>query len=102
MARYFRRLGLSGLAAALLTLFPTVAEAQFACAARDDVVKELAQRFKEAPEANGIMPDGMLLEVFVSEARSWTILITSPKGISCLAASGENWEREFRKPDVGI
>lgn len=102
MARYFRRLKGIGLAAALLTLFPTIAEAQLACAARDDVVNELAQRFKEAPEANGITPDGMLIEVFVSEARSWTILITSPQGISCLAASGENWEREFRKPEIGF
>ncbi|MGE0238105.1 MAG: hypothetical protein AB7F09_08455 [Parvibaculaceae bacterium] len=92
---------MSGLAAALLMLFPTIAEAQIACAPRADVVNELTLRFKEAPEANGIMPDGMLLEVFVSEARSWTILITSPKGISCLAATGENWEREFRKPEVG-
>ncbi|WP_162918667.1 hypothetical protein [Taklimakanibacter deserti] len=102
MARYFRRLRLSGLAAALLLLFPTVAAAQFACAAHDDIVNELTQRFKEAPEANGLTPDGMLLEVFVSEARSWTILVTSPKGISCLAASGENWEREFRKPETGF
>jgi hypothetical protein len=102
MARYLRRLSLSGLAAALLLLFPTIAEAQFACGAHDEIVNELAQRFKEVPEANGVTPDGMLLEVFVSEARSWTILVTSPKGISCLAASGENWEREFRKPETGF
>ena len=96
------RHGLSGLVAALMIVFPLAAHAQFACAPRDGIVAELAQRFKETPEANGVTPDGMLLEVFVSEARSWTILITSPKGISCLAASGENWEREFRKPEVGF
>jgi hypothetical protein len=83
-------------------LFSTIAEAQLACAARDDVVNELAQRFKETPEAYGITPDGMLLEVFVSEARSWTILITSPKGISCIASAGENWERRSRKPEAGF
>lgn len=83
-------------------LFPLVAEAQFVCAPRDGIVTELAQHFKEAPEANGITSDGMMLEVFVSETRSWTILVTSPKGISCVAATGENWERELRKPEVGF
>lgn len=102
MARIFGRLSLSGLAAALFMVFPTIAEAQLACAARADIVNELSQRFREAPEANGITPDGMLLEVFVSEARSWTILITSPKGISCIASAGENWERESRKPEAGF
>ena len=102
MARFFRRLRLSGLAAALLMLFPTIAEAQLACAARNDIVNELAQRFKETPEAIGITLDGMLIEVFVSEARTWTILITSPKGISCIASAGQNWESQSRKPEAGI
>lgn len=97
-----RRHGLSGLAAALMMVFPLVAEAQLACAPRDDIVSQLTQRFKETPEANGITPDGMLLEVFVSEAQSWTILITSPKGVSCIAATGESWERQSRKPEVGF
>ena len=102
MARFSRRLGLSGLAAALMIIVPLVAEAQMPCAARDDIVTELAGRFKEMPEANGITPDGMLIEVFVSEARSFTILITSARGISCIAATGENWERALRKPEVGF
>ena len=102
MARLFRRLGLSGLAAALVTFSPLAGEAQFACASRTEIVDQLAQRFKEASEANGITHDGMLLEVFVSETRSWTILVTSPKGVSCIAATGEGWEREFREPEVGF
>lgn len=104
MARFlFRRHGLSGLVAALLTFLPTIAEAQLLpCASRDEIVAQLTERFKEAPEANGITPDGVLLEVFVSEKRSWTILLTTPQGVACIAAVGENWEREFRKPEVGF
>jgi hypothetical protein len=90
MARFFRRLGLSGLAAALATFSPLAAEAQVACASRAEIVDQLTQRFKEAPEAHGITHDGMVLEVFTSEARSWTILVTSPKGVSCIAATGES------------
>ncbi|TMJ38121.1 MAG: hypothetical protein E6G89_12830 [Alphaproteobacteria bacterium] len=90
---------MSGIVAALLILLPTIAAAQLPCAARDEIVSEITQHFKEAPEATGVTPQGMLLEVFVSEARSWTILLTTPQGVSCIVAVGENWERE---PEVGF
>ena len=102
MARSFKRLSLSGLAAALLVLSPTIAEAQTACASRADIVSELTQHFQEVPEAIGITLDGLLIEVFVSEAKTWTIVITSPKGISCIASAGEDWERSIHKPEAGI
>lgn len=98
----FGRHGLSGIVAALLILLPTIAAAQLPCAARDEIVREITQHFKETPEATGVTPQGMLVEVFVSKARSWTILLTTPQGMSCIAAVGENWEREFRKPEVGF
>jgi hypothetical protein len=98
----FGRHGLSGIAAAVLILLPTIAAAQLPCAARDEIVREITQHFKETPEATGVTPQGILVEVFVSKARSWTILLTTPQGTSCIAAVGENWEREFRKPDVGF
>ena len=90
MARIFGRLA------------PTFAEPQLPCAPRDEVVTQLAQRYKEVPEANGVTPQGLLLEVFVSESRSFTLLFTTPQGLSCIAVVGENWEREYRKPEVGF
>jgi hypothetical protein len=91
---------LSGLIAALVLFFPTTTQAQLPCAPRNEIVTQLAERFQETPEANGITPQGLLLEVFVSKTRSWTVLLTTPQGLACVAAVGENWEREFRKPDV--
>jgi len=102
MARFLRRHGLSGLIAALVMSFPLIAQAQLPCAPRGEIVTQLTERFKERPEANGVTPQGLLLEVFVSETRSWTLLLTTPQGLSCVAAVGENWEREFRKPEVGF
>ncbi len=101
MAR-FRRHGLSGLSAALLLVFPAIAQAQLPCAPRDEIVAQLTQQYKETPEANGITPQGLLLEVFVSERRSFTVLLTTPQGLSCVAVVGENWERQARKPEVGF
>lgn len=92
----------SGLAAALIFL-PMAARAEMLpCAPRDEIVTILAQQFKEAPEAMGVTQDGVLLEVFVSDEQSWTVLLTTATGISCIAASGENWERQHRKPQAGI
>jgi hypothetical protein len=103
MARIlFGRHGLGGVVAALLISLPSIAEAQLPCATRDEIVGEITQHFKESPEATGVTPQGMLLEVFLSEGRSWTILISTPQGVACIAAVGENWERQFRKPEVGF
>jgi len=40
--------------------------------------------------------DGRLLEVTKSDdGATWSILITTPKGISCLVAAGGNWLDKF-------
>lgn len=103
MARILSKMPVvSGLAAALIVL-PTIAGAEMLpCASHDQIVTMLARDYKEAPEALGITQDGMLLEVFVSDSRSWTVLLTTAAGVSCIAASGENWEREHRKPQAGL
>ncbi len=32
-----------------------------------------------------------VMELFTSETGSWTILVTRTNGLSCIAASGEDW-----------
>lgn len=100
MARFLMKWPL--MAAAFMVL-PAIAGAEILpCAPHDQLVSLLAQQYKETPEAVGVTQDGILLEVFVSEQRSWTVLLTTVTGISCVAASGENWEREPRKPAAGL
>ncbi|MBK1868769.1 hypothetical protein [Taklimakanibacter albus] len=91
------------LVAAAFLFLSSIAKAEMLpCASHDDLVSLLAKQYKETPEAIGITQDGTLLEVFVSEQRSWTVLLTTATGVSCIAASGENWERERRKPEAGL
>ena len=40
----------------------------------------------------GLTTGGGLLAVVVSRTGSWTIIVTTPNGISCGVASGESWE----------
>ena len=69
------------------------ANAEPACGHRPDVLKQLSERYKEAPVALGLASNGSLLEVFSSNGgATWTIIVTSPNGTSCLVAAGQGWQ----------
>ena len=77
-------------------LFSTAAQAQQnQCNQRDDVLELLSNKYSESRVAVGVTNNGGLVEVLKSgqEAKSdtWTIIITSPQGVSCLVAAGEGW-----------
>jgi hypothetical protein len=62
------------------------------CGARDTVVKMLKENFGERAMAHGIAHSGTLAEVFISPSGTWTIIATSPTGVSCMIGSGESWK----------
>ncbi len=73
------------------TLTPTRATAQQVCATTDHVLAQLEQKFGERPVAIGVA-DGSLVELLTTkDGMTWTIIITTPKGMSCLIAAGEGW-----------
>ncbi len=65
---------------------------QTPCANRSDFLKHLSANYKEAPVAMGLTANGGLLEVVASKDGSWTIIVTTPNGMSCGVASGLSWE----------
>ena len=64
-----------------------------ACGAHDKIVKKLGSRFKEKRQAFGLINSSRMMEVFVSQSGSWTIVVTTPDKISCIVATGESWEQ---------
>jgi hypothetical protein len=68
------------------------AAATIQCASHDVVTSMLADHYQEQREAIGLSRDGLVMEVFVSPSGTWTILLTSPNGLSCLMAEGEGYE----------
>jgi hypothetical protein len=70
----------------------TPALAQTLCGDRSEFLKQLDRSYGEHTEALGIAANGAVLEVLTSEKGSWTILVTSPKGTTCVVATGESWE----------
>jgi hypothetical protein len=63
------------------------------CGKRDDVVAQLSKKYKEAPAAVGLANGGALVEVLTSEdGATWTIVVSSPDGTTCLVAAGQEWQ----------
>lgn len=77
---------------AALAIYSTAAFAQTQCNDRDSVIALLASKYKEQPVALGVTNTGGLVEVLSTDkGDTWTIIVTTPQGLSCLVAAGEGW-----------
>ncbi|MBX3579978.1 MAG: hypothetical protein KF723_22470 [Rhizobiaceae bacterium] len=80
------------LAAALVAASALPASAQMACGKREMIVAALASQHNETRIAFALSQKGVVIEVFVSEVGTWTLVASGPGGMSCLLDSGTNWE----------
>lgn len=63
------------------------------CHAYAEVARQLSATYHETPISLGVQSNGNLLLVFNSMASgSWTIVSTSPTGLTCILAAGQHWE----------
>jgi hypothetical protein len=98
VAMTHRKLLFIGILAALAVLSPLKpALSQSAtgpphCVDRKAVVHVLRSGFGETLAARGLSNGGVLVELFLSPGRTWTLLATLPNTRSCLIAEGIAWE----------
>jgi len=77
---------------AALVLASSSAFAAPQCNSRDKVLALLSETYSEAPVAVGVTNNGGLVEVLsTGDGNTWSMIITSPQGMSCLVAAGEGW-----------
>lgn len=94
------------LSAGLLFGMAATAPPAFAsnCATRDTVVTRLQTKFSENLTAAGLQGTQALqtvVEVWASEdTGTFTVIVTSPHGISCVVAMGTDWFQA--KPAPGL
>jgi phage/plasmid primase-like uncharacterized protein len=82
-------------------LVSSVATAQVQCGQRDKIVEWLAVKYKEAPIAAAVSSEGSLIEVLSThDGDTWTLIVTSPDGNSCLIASGQGWRAKPHELDI--
>lgn len=77
----------------LCTSPPAFAQAPGQCAKRMDIVKHLSGQYQEQPVAIGLADNGSLLEILATtDGKTWTLLFSMPTGLSCLMATGQDWQ----------
>jgi len=73
-----------------------------ACLDRDQMVRSLAERFGEVPVAVGEAEDGVI-EVLANESGpTWTIIVTTRSGRSCIVAAGGRWRNMLQVASPGM
>ena len=82
----------TALMAVSLCLISVTANAQAVCGTRDALLKQLTDEYKESPISMALAANGSVVEVTRSDKGTWTILLTNPRGVTCLMAAGESWE----------
>jgi len=68
------------------------AHAQASCDVRKSLLAKLDNGYSEKPVAIGLASSGNVVELLISSDGTWTILVTKPNGIACVAAVGEEWQ----------
>lgn len=90
---------LAAILAMLALAAPT--QAQSVCGDRVEIIKVLAAKYQELPRAFGVTGgDRILAELFVSKTGSWTMLMSQPQGVTCILATGVDWQ-EMPPPITG-
>ena len=81
------------IAASALFVSASSAKAEQFCAPRDRALVQLEKQFEEKVFGRGLAANGKrMIELFVSEKGSWTVLASDPNGLSCIMANGEDWQ----------
>lgn len=82
-----------------ITALPAAAETPN-CADRATIVERLSSGYGENFAGGGVRNAQSIFEVWFSdESGTWTILMTTPDGRSCVMAAGTNWRRPHSDPD---
>lgn len=71
---------------------PVAVQAETLCAQHDKLVTLLESKYGEQRSGYGLAGVSAMLEVFVSEKHTFTIISTHPNGFSCIVAAGDSWE----------
>lgn len=62
------------------------------CGPRAEIVKVLAEKYHELPRIAGAIEGLAMMEAYVSERGTWTIVVTNSAGLTCLMAAGHAWD----------
>lgn len=56
------------------------------------MVKVLNAKYQESQRALGLINEKAMMEVYISPAGTWTMVVTNDAGLTCVLAAGEAWD----------
>ncbi|NBZ87650.1 hypothetical protein [Stagnihabitans tardus] len=63
------------------------------CAAHDTIARALMDQYGESAHAMGLAEDSTVMELYAAPTTgTWTLTVTMPNGVTCLVATGKNFE----------
>lgn len=91
------------LLAALAAFSPLAPAHAQDCAPRAAVLGILATNHGEGLRAIGVAANNMVMEVFANrETGTWTILVTTATGVTCMITSGHNYDEVEGRAQPGV
>lgn len=84
--------------AVVLTAVSPAAAQEPSCGPRAEITAYLASKFAEQPVGLGLVGDRRLAELWLSEAGTWTMVVTDTANLSCIVAAGESWTSRDLEP----
>ena len=66
---------------------------------RDHLINWLKEKHGESRRILSRAGSGHVIEIFVSRKRTWTVVVTTPGGLTLLTSAGDSWQ-EFELPTI--
>ena len=99
----FKRLLATALVFGAAALAPPAYAQASQCMPRDTLIETLKTNYGETLTGGGLQSEQQLLEVWSSDnTGSFTVFFTRPNGISCIVATGQNWNSSTIPADKGL
>lgn len=72
------------------------------CMTHDGAGDKLRSEFGEKILGHGVSSDGTLVEIYLAPNGSFTVIKTTPAGLSCVVDFGEGWQTLHQLEQVGF
>jgi hypothetical protein len=72
------------------------------CMAREGADDKLRSEYGEKILGHGVSGDGTLVEIFLAPSGTFTVIKTTPAGLSCVVDFGEGWQTMHQLEQVGF
>lgn len=72
------------------------------CMTHDGAGDKLRAEYGEKILGHGVSSDGTLVEIYLAQSGTFTVIKTTPAGLSCVVDFGEGWQTLHQLDQVGF